>query len=630
MTALLILLAAPPEYPPVVFPPGCEGVVNVRDLGAVGDGVADDTEAIQKALDLVSGDDREFCGIAYVPDGTYRVTKALVANRGRKGSGTGPWLWGQSREGTVVRLDDGVNEGKPFEEQSEEDKEKNRPRKLVGGVTSVLQLHPFDGGVRTSANWFMRDVRHLTIDVGDNPDVDGVRYHATNSGLLQDLRITGKGRMGINCEFLGESGPNMIEDVEVDGFDIGIGTRWCYGQTVVRARIRDCRQIGLRTTANVMGVEDLVVTGTPRPVHVEMPKNWHWWSGVVGLVGGELRPSGENAAILNEGKLYLRGVDGPEPLVESAATKASPVSAGSQYASHPPRDAAMGEAGLAGDFLPVKAEPTVPWEADFAKWVMASEHGAAFNDRKDDTAALQAAVDAAAAKGATVVALPPTPRGAAAWLNMEGDVRIHGSVRHVIGLGWTRILGPGSFVVGEDAADLVCFEHVYSFGGRPVRYVNAADSTLVCRSLSGKIVGEGSGDIFVTNCPSGVELKGGQSLWARSLNSEGKAEDGSLNVNAGGNLWVMGTKSEGSGTRFLTTGGRTEVYGAYEYTNVGVEPEDRRPIFAVDGGSLFVGGWREYCHVGKPYVVKLRVGERELDREAIKGRETAVLVAGEE
>ncbi len=52
--------------------------VSVRDFGAVGDGKADDTEAFQRAIDSGRGD-------IYVPRGTYRLTKTVVADLDRIG-----------------------------------------------------------------------------------------------------------------------------------------------------------------------------------------------------------------------------------------------------------------------------------------------------------------------------------------------------------------------------------------------------------------------------------------------------------------------------------------------------------------------------------------------------------------
>jgi hypothetical protein len=58
-------------------------VVNVKDFGAVGDGVADDTAAIQAALDSQQS--------ILLPTGTYRITSELVFKIGSKLIGQGNW-----------------------------------------------------------------------------------------------------------------------------------------------------------------------------------------------------------------------------------------------------------------------------------------------------------------------------------------------------------------------------------------------------------------------------------------------------------------------------------------------------------------------------------------------------------
>lgn len=79
---------------------------NVLDYGAVGDGVADDTAAIQAAVDAASS--------IYFPDGTYLITAAIEIPNNRV-------LHGESRQGAIItRLDgtpqtiDGVVSGVPI------------------------------------------------------------------------------------------------------------------------------------------------------------------------------------------------------------------------------------------------------------------------------------------------------------------------------------------------------------------------------------------------------------------------------------------------------------------------------------------------------------------------------------
>lgn len=54
-------------------------VVSVKDFGAVGDGVADDTVAIQAAINQVAAQGR---GVVHVPTGTYKLTSPLLVPYG--------------------------------------------------------------------------------------------------------------------------------------------------------------------------------------------------------------------------------------------------------------------------------------------------------------------------------------------------------------------------------------------------------------------------------------------------------------------------------------------------------------------------------------------------------------------
>lgn len=66
--------------------------INVKDFGAKGDGVNDDTQAIKDSLVYARARNK---GI-YIPDGTYKITDTIVLKKG-------DYLYGQSAERTILK-----------------------------------------------------------------------------------------------------------------------------------------------------------------------------------------------------------------------------------------------------------------------------------------------------------------------------------------------------------------------------------------------------------------------------------------------------------------------------------------------------------------------------------------------
>jgi hypothetical protein len=542
--------------------PNDPAVLNVKtEFGARGDGTTDDSAALQAAFDSSTTPRSR---AIYLPNGVYRVTRTLTYN-----IAVGPWIYGQSRDGVVIRLDDGVS-----------------------GVLSVIRTHPRDQG-GGSADWFMRNLRNFTVDVGNNPGVDGIRFFANNTGIIQNVRVIGNGNVGINAGFSDQSGPNIVQDVEVEGFARGIVMQWSWGGTISGATIRNCREVGVYVSANAVGIEDLRVEGTPLPLLVDYPNDWTWWGGVVSLIGADLRGTGPYA-VHNRSHLYARDLrsSGFARAIRSDTPSGDRIGPTvPEFVSHPIRSA-IGQATRALR-LPVKREPPIDWENDPTKWLCADDYGAVSGDWQDDTDAIQRALDIAAALGKSVVYFRGVGPRDPNWFNLNGDVRVHGSVRWVLGLGWGRVLGPGRFIVDDRSAPVVRFQHIDAFGGPPPAIVHRGRGTVALDSCSVDVIGEGIGDIFMTNCPSNVDLRRpGQRLWARQLNPEGDSDAGLIR-NRGGKLWALGVKSEGKGTRFNTFDhGQTEVAGMFMYTG-DMDDADRRPMFRVTDAYLSVSGLRE-------------------------------------
>lgn len=594
LSAILAIALTVPAGAELIRFPDDRAVADVRrDFGAKGDGVADDTAALQRGLEASSGRHGGPTRVLFLPNGTYRVTNTLVVS-----AGVGPWVYGESRDGVVIRLADGA----------------------PTNVTAVIRMHPSDTQA-SSADFFMRNFRNLTVDVGQNPHADAIRWYGNNSSLLKNVRVTGRGKVGVNAGFLGQNGPSLIQDVLVEGsFETGVRCAWSWGQTLSRVAIRNARQEGVYVNSTAVGIEDLVVENTPVALRNEYPNDWTWWGGVVALAGGRFT-GGDSAqpAIINTSVLYARNVtaSGFRQVLQSTTPGGSVAGTNlAEYVSHPVKklftESPDGALQLAG--LP---EPAFSWETNLANWVCANDHGARAGDNQDDTAAIQKAVDAAAAAGKTVVYLRGIGGGDPNWYTLDGTVRVHGSVRHIIGLGFGRVIsGPeGRFLMDDTSAPVVKFQHLQAFGGRPPVIENRSQArTLIVEGCDMNVVGAGGGDIFVTDCPSRIELRApGQRLWARQLNLEGDSDTG-LARNHGGQLWALGVKHEGRGVRWLTDqGGRTEILGLFNYAP-DIATNDLRPAFDVNHAAFSAAGVREISF-GETYPVKVRERRGDETRE---------------
>jgi hypothetical protein len=75
--------------------------ISVKDFGAVGDGVADDTAEIQAAIDAAPEG-----GAIYFPNGTYAISAALIVDKAITLYGDGPGKWYDSLGGSIIKQTD--------------------------------------------------------------------------------------------------------------------------------------------------------------------------------------------------------------------------------------------------------------------------------------------------------------------------------------------------------------------------------------------------------------------------------------------------------------------------------------------------------------------------------------------
>lgn len=600
ISGLLVLVLAAPAAE-IVFPDDPRAVLDVkRDCGAKGDGVADDTAALQAAIERAPG--RDYTRFIYLPNGTYRITRPIIfrgpnwreiaARDDVEGSAVGPWLFGQSRDGAVIKLADGA-EG--FQD----------PHKPLEAVRTLSR----PDGARMNADFFDRMIVNLTIDTGNNPGAIGVKFYSNNTGEMRDVRIKGNGALGLDLGFNDQNGPLLIQDVEIEGFAIGISTAHSLNmQTLSRVTVRNASKIGLRHQGQTLAVEGLRVLGAPVAIDLSA-------DGVLSLIDSTLHAPADDAnkpAIKVGAETFLYAARVNTKGFASAIEAAPDISAGRLKGSNIAEYASSGFDTLGpqavpqrGILLEPKAEPDVPLPTRAEDWVCANEFGAKPGDEADDAVAIQRAVDEAARRGASTVYLLGGKRGDPNWYHLDQDVRIHGSVQRLIGFGFARVLSGdddaagrlrrrSSFIVEDDpnGPQVVVFQHLHAFGGpAPTIELRSPNRTLVCRGIGQSIRVGRSGTAFVSNAVGDCSQAPGSTVWMRHWNTEGGGRTPGTH-NDGGTLWILGLKTEGNSTKVTAVdGGRTEVLGVHNYNTTG--PRGEVPFALVENGTMSISGYRE-------------------------------------
>ena len=204
-----------------------KAVYLTRDNFSVHDGIADDTDAIQQAIDKVQETTNQ--GIVFVPEGRYRLTKTIYIWPGIRVIG-----YGAARPVFVL--------GKNTPGYQDPDKEKLMI--FFAGRRPGRNVQPPDASPGT----FYSALSNIDLEIRDgNAGAIGVRAHYAQHCFLahMDMRI-GSGLAGIH------EGGNVLEDVNFHGGRYGIWTGkpspgWQF--TVVDATFEGQQEAAIRERA---------------------------------------------------------------------------------------------------------------------------------------------------------------------------------------------------------------------------------------------------------------------------------------------------------------------------------------------------------------------------------------------
>ncbi len=607
----------------IVFPQSAAVIdVTAPEYGAKPNDGKDDTKAIQKALSQFPSGGR----IIYLPNGIYNISDSLHWPPGKisRSDYKRTILQGQSRDGVIIQLND----------SSANFQDPKKPRPVIStGFDPNLDPNTQAFKASEKAQRFANSLRNLTINIGKkNPGAEGLNFIANNLGSVRSVKIIsadGQGTTGLALTH-GEVGPLLIENVEVVGFDYGIRTNNVIaGITMQNITVRNQNKTGIFNRGQVMSLENLYsLNSVPAIVNGNNNNSGYQTGGMLTLLNARLIGSGNAKnvpAISSTGFIYARNISGVgyKNVLSSTARNAVGNISGntiSEYTSRPviaefPSSGQSKQLSRESLQLPIRQFPQLTWD-DPKTWVSVEKFGAKPNDKKDDTAAFQAAIDS----GATNVVVPRTGN-----FTINGTLRLRKNVRRFIGTqGW--IEGKGEIVADKGSQPTLVIENFYIRRGSKVKWKSVADRTVLFRSIEGlDLESTGSGDLFIDDVVTGEVkfLNSDQNIWARQLNAEG-AKTTNV-VNNGAKLWILGFKTEQGQTKIETrNGGSTELLGALIISN-GIKKQE--PIFRITNAASSFAGVGE-AHFGgasfQTWVEETRQGiTRKLNRGEIPARTAA-------
>jgi hypothetical protein len=547
-----------------------------KEFGAVGDGKADDTAALQKAIDRRGA-------FVYLPNGTYLVRDRLRYNQG---ASVMPSIQGESRDGVIIKLaDDAVGFDNPQQPQA------------------VLQLVPGEMKDKLSADYFKTKLRNLTIDTGQHRGAIAVIFYASNNGMMRNVRLVGQGAIGLHLERQ-LNGPLLVSNVEIDGFAVGIkaGSGPFNSQTLEHIILKNQTRSGIENKDESLSIRGLFSLNKVPAVRTE--------AGYMVLIDSELKGGDQNQpALICGGRLFVRNVktEGYGRAIEKHAyerqtglgtvTETVPAGQVAEWSGVPGTSNFQTSGPVRSLNLPIEEAPYEPLDKNFNNWVCVDDFGAAPNDQGDDTAAVKKAIAYAMEQKKTTLCFRT-----GTYL-LGGSIPIGGSIRRLQGA-YSFFRPPAvdqecRFVIVGGSAPIVTFDLIDRALGPKleINLENASARTLVVRNYRPRFFATGPGKTFLEDaCGSIVISNPKAKVWTRQFNTEGAR----LNENQGGMLWVLGLKTEGVHNRLTTTaGGQSEVLGGWIYV-IGKEAPVE-PMFTVQNARFGCAGIIQWHSAGKTY-----------------------------
>ncbi len=365
---------------------------------AVGDGKADDTDALQATFDQAV--DRTGHGLVFLPSGTYRITRTLVVPTGVRVFGVGPTrpviLLGPNTPG----FREGVSTMIVFA---------GRDQYNVGQVpVPIPTIVPRDKVVRdANSGSFYSSMRNVDIEIGPgNPAAAGVRFRMAQHAFLSDMEF----RIGDGFAGVYQAG-NVMDNVRFVGGRYGIVTEktspaWPF--TLLDATFTGQREAAIREHEARLTLVNVAISDTPVGIEIDRGYGDSLWGKdvrfervgraavVISNEDSVFTQVGFDNALATDTPVFARFRDSGRTVEGSG--KAYQVASFS-YGLAVPDLGQMGDYATEADIRPLEAlpprrAPAIRELPPMADWVDVRTLGVTGDGETDDTAAIQRAIDA--------------------------------------------------------------------------------------------------------------------------------------------------------------------------------------------------------------------------------------------
>ncbi|MEL6987396.1 MAG: DNRLRE domain-containing protein, partial [Bacteroidota bacterium] len=378
----------------------------------------------------------------------------------------------------------------------------------------------------------------------------------------------------------------------IDGFDIALTTDFNVNSvTIEDLEIKNQNLLGLQIRQQVVSIRKLKSTNKVRAITADNQGS------MLTLIDSELIGIGDasnTSSILYGSGAFIRNVitSGYASALQFNLNGTTPVTEieGPNITEYVSRNGFIRlcdnlESSLS---LAIKETPKISNE-DTSLWVNIEDFGASITSG-DDSPAIQAALNS----GASTIYVPRSSFREGSY-TIDSDVIVPNSVRRIIGCEG-NISGLGRFVFNA-GNDTIQIERFNKLGGGITRNANRVMILKSSILRSNAYTGNSAADLFLEDMLMTEITFKDINVWARQLNAE---SNGVAITNDGGNLWVLGLKTERRGVKVRTlNNGKTEILGALIYSTTN---QTNDIMFEVVDASMTVAGIRETNFANNPYL----------------------------